>query len=88
MSDYSENVFVQIIKIDLQNHQPSIDEVHRAGREIIKSELGVKAKNTRDKLDTVHQKLETVRTKIRDRKILLEDALKDVSNCLLSFKCV
>jgi len=48
------------------------------GRAVIKSEGGAEAKKTREKLYTLHHKLELVRAKIRDRKLLLDDSLKDV----------
>jgi len=68
----------QMIKMELDNQQPSIEAVYEAGRAIIKSEGGAEAKKTREKLDTLHRKLELVRAKIRDRKLLLDDSLKDV----------
>jgi len=76
----------QMIKMELDDQQPSIDAVHEAGRAVIKSEGGAEAKKTREKLDTLHQKLELVRGKIRDRQLLLDDSLKDVrSLCLRTF---
>jgi len=72
-----------MIKMELDNQQPSIDAVHEAGRAVIKSEGGAEAKKTREKLDTLHHKLELVRAKIRDRKLLLEDSLKDVCHSAL-----
>lgn len=79
----------QMLKMELDNQQPSIDAVHEAGRAVIKSEVGAKAKKTREKLDTLHHKLELVRTKIRDRKLLLDDSLKDVRGLVLftTFAC-
>jgi len=67
-----------MLKMELDDQQPSIDAVHEAGRAVIKSEVGAEARKTREKLDTLHQQLERVRAKIRDRKLLLDDSLKDV----------
>ena len=71
-----------MIKMELDDQQPSIEAVHEAGRAIIKSEGGAEAKKTREKLDRLHNKLELVRTKIRDRSVLLEESLKDVRHSL------
>jgi len=75
---------VQMLKMELDDQQPSIDAVHEAGRAVIKSEGGAGAKKTREKLDTLHHQLELVRAKIRDRKLLLDDSLKDVSDSVCS----
>lgn len=75
-----------MMKMELDDQQPSIDAVHEAGRAVIKSEGGAQAKKTRDKLDVLHHKLELVRAKIRDRQLLLDESLKDVCGftCLRS----
>jgi len=67
-----------MVKMELDDQQPSIDAVHEAGRDVIRSEGGAQAKRTREKLDALHQKLEQLRGKIRDRQMLLDDSLKDV----------
>ena len=76
--DKSSASCLQVIKIDIHSHQPSIDAVHAAGREVIKSEAGAQATDARDKLDELNNKWESALSKMRDRRILLEDALKDV----------
>jgi len=67
----------------LDDQQPSIDAVHEAGRAVIKTEGGAEARRTREKLDSLHHKLELVRTKIRDRQLLLDDWLKDVRHAMM-----
>jgi len=79
-------VCCQMLKMELDDQQPSIEAVHEAGRAVIKSEGGAEAKKTREKLDTLHHNLELVRTKIRDRQLVLDDWLKDV--CHLMTACV
>jgi len=73
----------QMLKLELDDLQPSIDAVHDAGRAVIKSEAGAEARRTREKLDTLHHKLELVRAKIRDRQLLLDDSLKDVCQSMM-----
>jgi len=62
----------------MNNHQPIIDSVLEAGREVIVSEGGAEATLTRSKLDEMTPKLESIRGKIGDRRLFLEDALNDV----------
>jgi|SRR6218665_964534 len=69
---------LKIIKIDMRNHQPSIDSVLEAGREVLLSEGGADARQTRERLEELNRKREAVLTKTRDRHMLLDDALRDV----------
>jgi len=71
--------FPQVLKMDMHNHQPIIDSVLEAGRKVILSEGGAEATHTRSKLDDMSRKLVAVRSKNGDRRLVLEDALKDVN---------
>lgn len=67
----------QVIQNDINNHQPSIDSVNDAARDVIMSEGGADAKNTRRKLDTMNRKWEIVLAKTRDRQLGLDDSLRE-----------
>ena len=72
--------------MELHNRQPVVDSILEAGRAVIQSEGGAKATETRAKLEAMNRALESIRTKIGDRRVLLEDALKDVSGILKTIK--
>ena len=56
-----------------------MDSVNEAGREVISSEGGAEARNTRDKLDKLNANWESVLAKTRDRQLELEAAHREVS---------
>ncbi len=62
---------------DIQAHQVSVDSVSEAGKQVITSEGGADANATRNKLDALNNKWDTVLGKTRDRQLDLEDALRE-----------
>ena len=70
---------LQILQNDISAHGPSVDSVNEAGREVISSEGGAEARNTRDKLDKLNANWESVLAKTRDRQLELEAAHREVS---------
>ncbi len=75
----------QIVENDIHAHQPSVESVNDAGKEVISSEGGAEARDTRRKLDLLNQRWDEVLGKARDRHIELDDALRDVSFILRFF---
>lgn len=73
----SINTLYQVIQNDINSHQPSIDLVNDAAREVIMSEGGADARHTRRKLDTMNRKWEVVLSKTRDLHVNLEDMLRE-----------
>jgi dystonin len=71
---------LKVLKMELHNRQPVVDSILEAGRAVIQSEGGAKATETRTKLEAMNRALESIRAKIGDRRVLLEDALKDAKS--------
>lgn len=70
---------LQLIQNDIAAHQANVDSVMEAGKQVISSEAGVEATVTREKLDKLNNKWDTVLAKTRDRQLYLEDSLREVS---------
>ena len=75
-------VSLQILQNDVSAHQPSVDSVNEAGKQVIVGEGGAQATSTREKLDLLNQKWEDVLAKTRDRQFELETALREVCSHL------
>ena len=71
---------LQVLSNDIGAHQASVDSVTEAGKQVIVSEGGAQANQTRDKLDKLNNQWENVLTKARDKQLELEDALREVLN--------
>ena len=51
---------LQILLNDVESHQSAIDQVNSAGQNVISSEGGAEASQTRDNLDQLNQRWESV----------------------------
>lgn len=70
----------QIIQNDIQAHQPSVESVNEAGKQVISSETGAEATATRRKLDSMNKQWDNVLGKLRDHQLNLEDAFKEAKS--------
>ena len=68
----------QILQNDINAHQPSVESVNDAGKQVISSEGGADATVTRDKLDAMNSKWDSILAKTRDRQLQLQEALGEV----------
>ena len=68
----------QIVQNDVHAHNVSIESMNEAGREVMSSEGGRQATATQRKLDRLNESWETIVAKTHDKKMALEDALREV----------
>ena len=70
----------QIIQNDVQAHQPSVESVNEAGKQVITGETGAEATQTRRKLDNMNKKWENVLSRVRDHQFELEEAFQEAKS--------
>ena len=70
--------FNQIVQNDVHAHNVSIESMNEAGREVMSSEGGRQATATQRKLDRLNESWEAIVAKTHDKKMALEDALREV----------
>jgi len=69
----------QILQNDINAHQVNIDSLNDAGKEVILSESGAQARNTRTKLENLNRNWNDLLYDARDRQHELEKSLKEVT---------
>ena len=69
----------QIICSDVQSHESGVGSVAAVASDVIASEGGAQATNMRSKVDDMNRKWDIINGKLRDKQIVLDDALKEVS---------